>query len=99
MLTYTTDTILSALAEFKRNRQEHYGIEKLALYGSYARHEQMKDSDIDIAVKLKAPNLLRLISLENKLQDLFDVKVDMISLSSKFLPGFVEQIQKDMIYV
>ena len=86
------------LANFKRNRQEYYGIETLALYGSCARHEQTKDSDIDIAVKFKQPNLLQFISLENELQDLFDVKVDVISLSSKFLPGFAEQIQKDMIY-
>lgn len=96
---YTTETILSTLAEFKRNNQEHYGIEALSRYGSCARREQTKDSDIDIAVKLKAPNLLQLISLENELQDLFDVKVDVISLSSKFLPGFIEQIQKDMIYI
>lgn len=98
-LPYTTETVLSTLAEFMRNRQEHYGVETLALYGSYARHEQTKDSDIDIAVKLKQPNLLQFISLENELQDLFDVKVDVISLSSKFLPGFAEQIQKDMIYI
>ena len=96
---YTTEAILSSLKEFKSNNQEEFGIEMLGLYGSCSRNEQTAGSDIDIAVKLRKPNLLRLIMLENELQELFDVKTDVISLSSRFLPGFVESISKDLIYV
>lgn len=96
---YSTETILEMLANFKKNRQEYFGIEKLGLYGSCSRNEQTEDSDIDIAVKLKAPNLLRLIRLENELKELFKIKTDVISLTSKFLPDFKQQISKDMIYV
>ena len=96
---YTTETILSMLSDFKKERQEYFGIDKLALYGSCSRNEQTEDSDIDIAVQLKTPNLLKLISLENELQELFKIKTDVISLTSKFLPDFKQQISKDMIYV
>ena len=96
---YTTESILTSLKEFKSNNQEKFGIEMLGLYGSCSRNEQTAGSDIDIAVKLRKPNLLRLIMLENELQELFDVKTDVISLSSRFLPGFVESISKDLIYV
>ena len=96
---YTTQTILSMLEQFKKNNKDKYGIDELALYGSCARQEQTADSDIDIAVKLKSPNLLKLINIEDELQSIFEVKTDVISLSSKFLPGFIEQISKDLIYV
>lgn len=96
---YTTETILAKLRDFKKENMELYGIEELALYGSCARNEQTADSDIDIAVRLKAPNLLKLISIENRLRELFDVKTDVISLSSRFLTGFMEQISKGLVYV
>lgn len=96
---YTTETILSILKKFKEDNQEKYGIEELALYGSCARQEQTVGSDIDIAVRLKSPNLLRLISLGKELQELFEIKTHVISLTSKFLPGFIEEISKDLIHI
>ena len=96
---YTTEEILTALKAFKTANREQFGIDMLGLYGSCSRNEQVPGSDIDIAVKLHKPNLLKQIRLENDLQELFEVKTDVISLSSRFLPGFLESISKDLIYV
>lgn len=94
---YKTEEILKVLKDYKE--KSNIKIEKLGLYGSCARNEQTEGSDIDVAIKLVEPNLLDIIRIENELRELFKIKVDIISLTSKFLPGFYEEISKDLIYV
>lgn len=94
---YTQSEVLEKLREFKSAHGEEYGIEVLGLFGSYSRNEQSEGSDIDVAVKLKEPSLLRFIGLEQNLQKSFKAKVHLVSLTAKFLPGFREEIEKDII--
>lgn len=52
----------------------------IGIFGSFARNEMKPDSDIDILVKFsRAPSLLQLIRMENKLSDLIGRKVDLIT--------------------
>lgn len=94
---YKTEDILKMLKDYKE--KSNIKIEKLGLYGSCARNEQTDNSDIDIAIKLSVPSLLYIIQIENELKQMFKTEVNVISLTSKFLPGFFEEISKDMIYV
>ena len=56
-----------------------YGVASLGLFGSYVRHENRPDSDLDVLVTfVKTPSLLRFIELENYLSDLLDIKVDLV---------------------
>ena len=52
----------------------------VALYGSYSRGEQTKDSDLDLLVSFdKKKGLLDLISIEQKLSELLNIKVDVVT--------------------
>jgi predicted nucleotidyltransferase len=56
-----------------------YHVASLGLFGSYVRHENRPDSDLDVLVTFsETPSLLRLIELENHLSDLLGVKVDLV---------------------
>jgi hypothetical protein len=56
-----------------------YHVASLGLFGSYVRHENRPDSDLDVLITFsEAPSLLRLIELENHLSDLLGVKVDLV---------------------
>jgi predicted nucleotidyltransferase len=58
---------------------KRYGVASLGLFGSFVRHENRPDSDLDILVTFaKTPSLLRFIELENYLSDLLGVKVDLV---------------------
>lgn len=96
---YTQSEVLEKLREFKSAHGEEYGIEVLGLFGSYSRNEQSEGSDIDVAVKLKEPNLLRFIGLERQLQKSFKAKVHLLSLTAKLIPGFREEMEKDIIII
>lgn len=75
----TLDEIKRILIEQKPYLMEQYGLTEIGLFGSYVRHEQRSDSDIDILVELSDPpkiSLLGLVGLERYLSDLLNTKVD-----------------------
>jgi predicted nucleotidyltransferase len=50
---------MQTLVQIQQTLQSHqaalkhkYGVERLAIFGSYARHEETENSDIDILVEL-----------------------------------------------
>jgi len=56
-------------------------VKKAGVFGSYARGEQKRASDIDLLIEFKG-SLLDLVSLENKLQDQLGKKVDLLTYKS-----------------
>ena len=93
------ERILDILRVFKLNNADKYGIESLALFGSFARNEQNANSDIDILVSLKSPSLYLYASLKSNLEAILSHEVDIISAKSKLREEFKESISKDLIYV
>ena len=43
------------MAEHKDDMVHRFGVQKIGLFGSYARDETQQNSDIDIAVETHAP--------------------------------------------
>ncbi len=73
----TKERILTLLrSEMPALRQE-YGVEQLALYGSFAKGQHKKKSDIDILVQLMKPLGLKFIDLAYHLENLLGKKVDL----------------------
>jgi uncharacterized protein len=59
--------------------REQYAVATLEVFGSYVRHEEKTDSDLDILVTFsKAPSILKFIRLEHHLSDILGVKVDLV---------------------
>ena len=68
-------------------------IEFAGIFGSYARGEEIKDSDIDILVKFKNPkSLLKVVGLEMDLSDALQKKVDLVTEG-----GICPHIKKDVL--
>lgn len=58
---------------------EKYRVKSLSIFGSYVRHEQRSDSDLDVLVTFhEQPSLLKFIELENHLSDVMGVKIDLV---------------------
>lgn len=93
------DKILDILKVFKINNAEKYGIESMALFGSFARNEQKPDSDIDILISLKTSSLFLYAGLKSDLESILCREVDIISAKSKLREEFKESILEDLIYV
>jgi predicted nucleotidyltransferase len=57
-----------------------YNPKKIGLFGSVARNEETKESDIDILYDFNAPvTLINLVEIQNKLQNELHKKIDLVS--------------------
>jgi len=73
---------------------------KVGIFGSFARGDNKKGSDIDILVEFKeAPSLLTLIKLENDLSEILGVKVDLVTTGSLKNKRIKKSIKKDLISI
>ena len=60
-----------------------YDIRKAAIFGSFVKGEQRKDSDIDILIEFKGEkSLLDLAGLKIELQEILKRKVDILTYNS-----------------
>jgi predicted nucleotidyltransferase len=74
------------------------GITFMAIFGSFARGEQNRKSDIDIAIEFEQnseKSLLDLIRIENELRKVFKRKVD-LGIFSSLNPYIIEDVKKEM---
>jgi hypothetical protein len=76
-----------------------YGVTKAAVFGSYARGEEKKNSDIDLLVELDERNtFFDFIGLQLELEDVLGKKVDLVEYVCLH-PLLKDQILKDQISV
>jgi uncharacterized protein len=54
-------------------------VKRIGLFGSYARGEQRRDSDIDFMVEFRKPDFDAFMDLAFALEDIFGKKVELIT--------------------
>ena len=91
-------TIQDKLSKHMTEFGDRFRVKTLAVFGSYARDEQRKDSDIDILVEFKAPVGVEFIDLGNYLERLLDLRVDLVSRNG-IKPKYFERIERELKYV
>ena len=78
---------------------QNYEPKLVGIFGSFARNEQKKGSDLDILIDLsKNLNFLELIGLEQELSEKLGVKVDLVTQRS-VNPKLYNYIQKDLFRI
>ncbi len=72
-------SIQRKLHAHKAELRRRFGISSLGLFGSYARGQQKKSSDVDILVRYKkTPGFFDYIRAENYISELLGAKVDLV---------------------
>jgi uncharacterized protein len=95
-----TIAIKSKLEKLKPLLREKYQVKAIGFFGSYARGEQNKQSDIDILVEFEESNsvdLFDFIELEDFLTQQLGIKVD-LATKKALKPMIKDQILKETIY-
>jgi uncharacterized protein len=91
--------IIESLRQHKQELTQQFGIEELALFGSFANDEQNAKSDIDLLVlKMQRKNALTLIKAQNFLSKLLCRNVD-LGLIDSLRPFIRNRVEKEMINV
>ncbi|MDP3025493.1 MAG: nucleotidyltransferase family protein [candidate division Zixibacteria bacterium] len=85
----------------KQHRQEleqRFKVKTIAIFGSYARGEQTKESDVDVLVEFSGPVGFLFIHLADYLEEILGVKVDLITPEA-IKPNRRKYIMEDLTYV
>jgi predicted nucleotidyltransferase len=82
------------------SRLKKFDPQKVGIFGSFARGDNKKGSDIDILVEFKKiPSLLALIKLENDLSEILGTKVDLVTTGALKNKRIKNSIKKDLISI
>ena len=94
----TKDEILNELSKNKSYIEQNFEVDKIGLFGSYAKGQQTEDSDIDIYVEFKHKTFDNLAGLWNFLEELYHKKIDLFHKHKNNNKVIISNIQKDVIY-
>lgn len=100
------EDILNTLRRELPTLKQEFGVDRIAIYGSFATGEASADSDIDILVQLSRPLGLDFISLVFHLEAVLQHEVDLLtfdSLERNLKEGrrkhIADDIHRTLIYV
>lgn len=94
----TKNDILNELSKNKKYIQQHFEVDKIGLFGSYAKNRQTEDSDIDIYVEFRHKTFDNISGLWNFLEELYHKKIDLFHKHKNNNQVIISNIQKDVIY-
>lgn len=94
----TLSDIKKTLENHKSRLSKKYGLSNIAIFGSYGRGQQTKDSDIDILVDFNKPIGIEFIDLADELERILRIKVDLVSRNG-VKPDYYKQIETELNYV
>ncbi len=102
----TKESVIEALRKELPYLRDEYGVERICIFGSFARGLQRGRSDIDILIELKKPLGLGFVKLAYYLEESLGRKVDVAtfeclerSFSNPRYKHIAEDIKKSLIYV
>ena len=94
----TLSDIKEILIKHKARLSTKYGLNNIAIFGSYGRGQQTIDSDVDILLDFKQPIGVEFIDLADELERLLKIKVDLVSKNG-VKPDYYKQIETELSYV
>jgi len=72
------EAVLRQLRNYGAEFERLYGVTKIGVFGSVARDDLRKNSDIDIVVEMREPDLFYLVHIKETLEKDFQRPVDVI---------------------
>jgi len=93
------ETVLAILSKYKQEFERLYGVTALGVFGSAARGEASDDSDVDVVVQMREPNLFYMVHIKEALEAAFHAHVDIIRYREKMNPFLKTRIDRDAMYV
>jgi len=76
-----------------------YGVEKIGIFGSFARGEEHVDSDVDVLVSFQKGEKIfeNFMDCKFYLEDLFERKVDLVMMNS-IKPRYKSHVFSEIVY-
>jgi predicted nucleotidyltransferase len=93
------DQALEVLRSLKGEFSDRYGITALGIFGSVARGEAKMTSDVDVVVKMREPNLFKLVHVKEDLEEALHEHVDIVHYRERMNSLLKRRIDQEAVYV
>ena len=91
--------IRTILQKNKRVLIKEFKVKELGIFGSYARGEQKRGSDIDILIAFsRTPGFFDFLKLEERLGKLLKGRVDLV-MKGSLKPFIGKNVMREVIYI
>ena len=64
------EEIIDILRNYKNERADYYGIMTIGIFGSTARGDAREESDVDIVLRIREPDLFMLVGIREELEEI-----------------------------
>lgn len=91
--------VIDLLRRLKKELQRKYSIQKIGVFGSFARNTQTDKSDVDIVVQMDSPDMFALIGVKQDLEEKLHRKVDIVRIRDKMNIYLKHRIEHEAKYV
>ncbi|MCK4491040.1 MAG: nucleotidyltransferase family protein [Candidatus Altiarchaeales archaeon] len=93
----TRKEIEETLRKCKPALREKFKVKEIGVFGSYARGEEVEESDIDLLIEFYEPVGWEFIDLKEFLEKTLDKKVDLVTVKA-LKPQLKDKILKEVVY-
>ena len=94
----TRAEIIKVLSKNRTELEKCFKVQKLALFGSYARGDQRDESDVDILVDVDPSIGLEFVTLAESIEKMLGIHVEVVSRKA-IKPRALKLIEQELIYV
>jgi predicted nucleotidyltransferase len=92
------EQVLQELRNHRNEFDRQYGVTKIGIFGSLARNECRENSDIDVVVEMREPDLFYLVHIKETLEKSFHRSVDIIRYRATMNHRLKARIDKEACY-
>lgn len=92
---YEIIRIIQADKEFLK---ENFGVTDIGIFGSYAKDQQVPDSDIDFLVDFEEPRFDWIASLQIYLEKKFNKRIELVRRNNLAGTRFLARIEQEILY-
>ncbi len=90
--------IISELRADLPRLQKDFGVNRIGLFGSYAKNIEDSDSDLDFLVDLRPPYAQHYFKLLSFLEQKFGTKVDLLRRGKHLREKFLKLVESEIVY-
>ena len=95
----TCEEVVNSLKDLMPALEESFGVKSLGVFGSYARGETKRKSDLDLLVEFhRVPTMFEFVRLERHIAKVLGVKVDLV-MKSALKPEIGKRILAEVVPV
>jgi hypothetical protein len=92
------EEIIDILRNYKNERANYYGIVTIGIFGSTARGDAREESDVDIVLRIREPDLFMLVGIKEELEERLHRPVDIVTYRDNMNLFLKKRIDEEAVY-